>query len=224
MNRLKSLYQNHIKPFANRPWSQEGEDMILRRLFGNRSSGFYVDIGAHQARRCSNTNYFYRQGWRDINIEPNPDGHALLKLFRRRDRNINCGVSDQEGTLPCYRFDEPALNTLDRDTAVRQSKKYRLIGEDRVRIARLEKILDDNMPADTVIDFINIDVEGHDLNVLKSNDWEKYRAEFVIAETIGNDMTQALGSDTAKFMAEQDYTLIAKTVNSVIFRDAHCAP
>jgi len=80
------------------------------------------------------------------------------------------------------------------------------------------------MPADTVIDFINIDVEGHDLNVLKSNDWEKYRAEFVIAETIGNDMTQALGRDAAKFLAEQDYTLIAKTVNSVIFRDARRAP
>ena len=224
MNRLKRIYQNYIKPFANRSWSQEGEDMILRRLFGNRGSGFYVDVGAHHPRRFSNTHYFYRQGWRGINIEPNPDGHALLKLFRRRDRNINCGVSDQEGTLPYYRFDEPALNTLDRDTAERQSKKYRLIGEDQVRIARLEKILDDNMPADTVIDFINIDVEGHDLNVLQSNNWDKYRAEIVIAETIGNDMTQALGSDTAKFMAAVDYTLIAKTVNSVIFRDSRRAP
>ena len=122
------------------------------------------------------------------------------------------------------RFDEPALNALDRDTAERQSKKYRLIGEGGVRIARLEKILDDNMPADTVIDFINIDVESHDLNVLPSNNRDKYRAEIVIAETIGNDMTQAPGSDTAKFMAGVDYTLIAKTVNPVIFRDSRRTP
>jgi hypothetical protein len=115
-----SRSENGQQQTANAAWLMLDKSL---RLFGNRDPDFYVDVGAHHPRRFSNTQYFYRQGWRGINIEPNPDGHALLKLFRRKDININCGVSDQEGTLPYYQFDEPALNTLDRDTALRQSKK-----------------------------------------------------------------------------------------------------
>jgi hypothetical protein len=52
--------------------------MILRRIFESRGAGFYVDVGAHHPRRYSNTNYFYKRGWKGINIEPNPDA---LRIF-----------------------------------------------------------------------------------------------------------------------------------------------
>ena len=61
-------------------YSQEGEDMILRRLFETRRRGFYVDVGAHHPRRFSNTYYFYRQGWSGINIDAAP---GSMKLFDR---------------------------------------------------------------------------------------------------------------------------------------------
>ena len=75
------------------------------------------------------------------------------------------------------------------------------------------------MPANTNIDFINVDIEGHDLIALKSNDWNKYRARLVIAEAIGKSLGEILDSELAVFMHSMDYELYAKTVNSIFFRD-----
>jgi len=216
---LRHIYQDYLKSYAVKSYSQEGEDMILRRLFEHDTGGFYVDVGAHHPRRFSNTCFFYNRGWHGINIEPNPAGHALLERARKRDINILCGVSDTYGTLDYYMFEEPALNTLDVATANRQSSSTRLLDTRKINVSRLETVLDNNMPAGTRIDFINIDVEGHDLNVLKSNNWQKYRARLVIAEAIGKSLEEVLDSELAEFMRSIDYSLFAKTVNSIIFRD-----
>ena len=61
-------------------YSQEGEDLVLRRYLEGRTSGFYVDVGAHDPKRFSNTHLFYERGWRGINIEPSP---AAMKNFMR---------------------------------------------------------------------------------------------------------------------------------------------
>ena len=70
--RIGEFRDRHIAGFSVRSYSQEGEDMILRRIFGDKRLGFYVDVGAHDPRRFSNTYYFYKRGWRGINIEPRP--------------------------------------------------------------------------------------------------------------------------------------------------------
>ena len=76
---LKLKLKNKIDPHSARSYSQEGEDMILRRFLAGQKDGFYVDVGAHHPVRFSNTYYFYKQGWAGINIEPNPDSLAAFK-------------------------------------------------------------------------------------------------------------------------------------------------
>ena len=216
---LKRIYNGYLRSYAFRSYSQEGEDMILRRFFGPDYIGFYVDVGAHHPRRFSNTCYLYKKGWHGINIEPNPAGHALLAHTRKRDINILGGVSDLDGTLDYNMFDEPALNTFDPETARRQSLRKKLVDTMKIRVNTLATILDKHMPANTNIDFINVDIEGHDLVALKSNDWNKYRARLVIAEAIGKSLGEILDSELAVFMRSMDYELYAKTVNSIFFRD-----
>lgn len=89
--------------------------MILREIFQGRESGFYVDVGAYDSIRFSNTNYFYQRGWRGINIEPSPDAIDRFMIERQGDVNLNLGISYVSGILEYYTFDEAALNTVDKE-------------------------------------------------------------------------------------------------------------
>ena len=113
LKNLINLRDRFSDPYAIKCYSQEGEDMILRRIFEGQENGFYIDVGAHHPRRFSNTYYFYKQGWRGINIEPNPDALKAFNSDRPKDINLQLGVSDAASILKYYYFDEPALNTFD---------------------------------------------------------------------------------------------------------------
>ena len=81
-----------LNGYAVKSYSQEGEDMVLYRIFEKQKSGFYVDIGAYHPKRFSNTYFFYKRGWRGINIEPNPEAIKLFKKYRVGDINLEMGV------------------------------------------------------------------------------------------------------------------------------------
>jgi hypothetical protein len=153
---LLSLRNIFIDEYVKKSYSQEGEDMILNRIFDGQKTGFYVDVGAHHPKRFSNTLFFYRMGWRGINIEPNPDTINLFKLNRSRDINVQCGVSNVEGTLKYYRFNESALNTFDGEMVKSrlESTSYQLTAEEFIPVVRLDTILKMHLPAHEVIDFL----------------------------------------------------------------------
>jgi hypothetical protein len=66
---------------------------------------------------------------------------------------------------------------------------------------------------------LNIDVEGLDFEVLKSNDWQKYRPEVVLIEVLSSSLLEVIESDINQFMASLNYELYAKAVNTIIYRD-----
>ena len=76
-------------------FAQEGEDMILKRIFEGVRSGFYIDIGAFHPSKFSNTYYFYLRGWSGINIDPQPGVKSLFDKMRPRDINLELAISDQ---------------------------------------------------------------------------------------------------------------------------------
>lgn len=200
-------------------YSQEGEDMVLRRIFAGKAQGFYVDVGAHHPQRFSNTYWFYQRGWRGINIEPNPDVIAQFGSVRARDINLQVGVSDSAGNLTYYRFDEPALNTFDSEIVQsRQSKThYKLISSCEIAVERLDRLLAAHLPENTKIDFLTIDVEGLDFAVLRSNDWERYRPECVLVEALDSSLEDVMRGEIFHFMKDHQYVLFAKTHNTLFF-------
>ncbi len=194
--------------------------MILQRIFQGRKRGFYVDIGAHHPRRFSNTNLFYRRRWRGINIEPNPDAIKAFKSMRKRDINLQVGVSDRSGSLKYYQFDEPALNTFDEAIVASRlaTTPYRLVGTVEVPVERLDTLLTRHVPAGVQIDFLSVDVEGLDLAVLKSNDWARFRPRCVLVEALGVSFAEIEANPISGLLAGQGYELVAKTINTLVFR------
>lgn len=203
-------------------YSQYGEDLLIKALFENQPPGFYVDIGAHHPFRFSNTYIFYKEKWRGINIDPQPGTKKKFDFFRPKDINLEFGVASTEGVLTYYMFDEPALNGFSKDLSLSRHSTtkdgYHIIGTKDVPILRLDTILDKYLPVKTNIDFLTIDVEGLDLEVLKSNNWEKYRPTVVIVEEFGLNINKLANSVIYKFLTSLNYELVSKTMNSLIFK------
>lgn len=209
-------------PLGRLSYSQEGEDLILERLLGVRSgTGFYVDIGAHHPTRFSNTYYFYRRGWRGINVDPLPGTARRFKKSRPRDISLECGVADSPGTLTYYAFNEPALNTFSPDEAAKKEGEfYRIVSQTQIEVHRLVDILDRHLPDGVVIDFMSIDAEGLDHQIVLSNDWGRYRPRYVLVELLETTLDAVPAHPTSRFLASVGYIPCAKSVNTVFFIDA----
>jgi FkbM family methyltransferase len=214
-----------LDPFVHLAYSQDGEDMILRRLFERQALGFYVDVGAHHPFRFSNTCYFYRRGWRGINIDPNPDAIEAFRRIRPSDSNICVGISDIAGCLSFHLFNEPALNTFDADLAAAhaRSPEYRLLETRSIPVRRLDGLLAEHLPPDQRIDFLSIDVEGLDLAVLRSNDWRRFRPRMLLVEAHERTVVAVANDPINLFAVAVGYRLIAKTLNTLIYEDGSSA-
>ena len=200
-------------------YSQEGEDILLNRLFDSKKGGFYVDVGAHHPKRFSNTYYFYRRGWSGINIDAMPGSMAPFQKERDRDINLQIGVGKSSGDLSFYMFKDGALNTFDAEIAgCREMDGAGVSRKVLVPVQTLAEILDAHLPAGKTVDFLSVDAEGLDLEVLESNDWEKYRPHIIVVEVFGCTAEAAMNHAISAFLAQQGYELIAKTLNTAFYR------
>lgn len=208
--------------FARTCYAQEGEDMILRRALKKRKHGFYVDVGAHHPFRFSNTYMLYKKGWRGINIDAMPGSMALFERYRPRDINLETAVADAPGEMTFFIFADPAVNTLDPDQAAASIRQGAPLREKKqLHTRRLEDILDQHLPPATPIDVMSVDVEGLDLQVLRSNDWNRYRPRFLLVERLDLPFSALLQDELYLYLKARGYELYAKTVNTLFFQDCN---
>ncbi|XDD41527.1 FkbM family methyltransferase [Leptospira sp. WS60.C2] len=219
-----------MMPFFNRifsekkkihpSYSQEGEDMVLRDFFGDQKHGFYVDVGAYDPFRFSNTNYFYELGWNGINIEPSPDGFKQFQKFRKRDQNLNLGIGMEESELIYYRFEEAALNTFDasRVKFLEESTNYKTKDQVKINVRPLVKVLQE-YAVGKEIDFINIDVEWNEMSVLKSGDWKQFRPKVILIEILNFDLETISQNPINIFLKEIGYRFYCKTPRTCFYID-----
>jgi hypothetical protein len=202
-------------------YSQEGEDMVLQRMFENQKTGFYVDIGAHHPVRFSNTYHFYKRGWRGINIDAMPGSMSLFNIFRRRDINLEIPISNESKVLDYYIFNEPALNGFSKELSEKRDGDkgtFKILNVVKLRTSTLREILMQHMPAHQEIDFMSVDVEGLDLEVLKSNDWKSYRPRYLLIEIYDLDLNRIEDNSIYKFLKSYNYELVSKCVYTCIFK------
>ncbi|MDP8568088.1 FkbM family methyltransferase [Methylophilus aquaticus] len=219
--KLKRFLPSQYK-YLNSSYSQEGEDILLQRLFSDQRYGFYVDVGAHHPVRFSNTFALYKKGWTGINIEPNPDMYSLFKKNRPRDINVNCGVDAINGTLEYYMFNEPALNTFDPDLVKSRlsNTTYFVNKTIQIEVHPLSELLEQFAPKNRKIDFLSVDVEGLDLNVLMSNNWAKFRPQYLLAEQLELESIENLDFPIHHYMKSVDYQAKFRTYNTIIYKDS----
>ncbi len=197
--------------FPKMSYSRGGEDLILEEIFGTgKSKGFYVDVGAFHPIKYSNTFKFYLKGWRGINIDANKEVIDLFKKIRPRDINFSGGVGSETGVFEYFIFEEDqSMNTFSTSFKGQVEQEGTGLSEVKsIKVRTLVSILDEFLPESMKIDFISIDVEGLDLEVLKSNDWKKYRPKAIVVETQGK-ITDIQSNPIVSFLEGVGYSPVA---------------
>jgi len=211
--------------YGRKFYSFEGEDAILFALFNHLKKvdkGFYVDVGANHPKRFSNTYYFYKKGWSGINIDANPGSIEIFNKYRKRDINLEFPISDEDYELDFYVFNESCISSFDKELSeerTRLNPNYKIMDVLKVKTKKLKDVFDKYLPKNQSIDFMSVDTEGHDLHVLKSNDWSKYRPNILLVEENNKNLETIFSGELYKFVKEQGYNLFAKTFNTLVFVD-----
>lgn len=217
---IVNFKNKYLDGYALKSYSQEGEDMILRRIFERQSTGFYVDVGAHHPKRFSNTYFFYKKSWTGINVDAMPGSMKLFEKIRSRDINIEKPISSKKQVLTYYIFNESALNGFSK--AISEARdgldNYKIEFTKDIETVTLEEVLDEKLPSNKVIDFLSVDVEGLDFDVIKSMNIKKYRPRVILVEILGSSLSDLQQNPIYKFLIDEDYALYAKALNTVVFK------
>lgn len=218
LNRLEDI--GDISNEIQLSYAQEGESFIVDRFFNYKANGYFVDVGAHHPKRFSNTYSFYKRGWRGINIDPTPGVKEMFDDVRPEDISLSVAVSDVEGRQDFYMFTEPALNTFSKSLADEYLQAgCKLLEVRSIETKTLARLLDDcqvNRP----IDFMSIDVEDHELPVLHSNDWERFRPCVLLVEILNFDLNTPDAFPVHNYILDKGYVMFAKTFNTLFYKDA----
>ncbi len=195
-------------------YSQLNEDLIIDAIL-RKEQGFYIDIGAHNPLSLSNTKRFYDKGWHGINIEPNPALIANFNESRPRDINLNIGVGVARSKLTFYELTYPTLSSFDKDAALHNAKKHhvKIEKEYEVEVIPLREICQQHAK-DNLIDFLSIDTEGYEMEVLTSNNWERYRPTLIIIEPGQNN------NEIYDYLVGQSYQPVYRNGINAIFIDS----
>ena len=208
------------RTYAIRSYSQEGEDLILLRLLHDVPAALYVDVGAHHPYRFSNTALLHERGWKGINIDALPGSMRAFERFRPSDINLEIGIGRERAQLQYHVFDEPALNTFDATLAAeRRAIGWREIGTRTIECFPLAEVLEQELMklGTRTIGLLSVDVEGLDLDVLRSNDWSRFRPGIIVVEVLSADVASILASAVTRYLQEVGYRPYAKLVSSTIF-------
>jgi FkbM family methyltransferase len=161
-------------------FAQNHEDILLNRALAGRSDGFYIDVGACHPVCHSVTKLFYERGWHGINIEPNPRIYEILASDRSRDVNLPVGLSNREGTLLFHEVPaEVGSSTFSIQRTNLRTRGLELV-EHRVPVTTLARVCEQHVA--TTIDFLKIDVEAHEREVIEGANWGRFRPRIILVE------------------------------------------
>jgi len=193
-------------------FSQEGEDLLVNKLLQTTPIGEYVEIGAFDPIRYSNTYLFYLKGWKGLLVEPNSAFCNPIRRRRPRDTHYKIGISTEKCILEYFKFRFPEYNTFSAEIAQeRVQQGIPLLETDSLETVTLAECLSRYFgPNPVSFELLSVDVEGLDQQVLESNDWNKYRPKVVICESSD-------GSHTRSFMEKVGYLHLSSLVRSHIY-------
>ena len=195
-----------------------GEDALIKKIFKNKT-GFYVDVGALHPINGSNTYHLYKRGWRGINFDLMNANIKLFKIFRPKDVSLNMAISSKSGFVNSYIFDSGSgLNTLEKNWADKWkkiiNKDYEIIKIKKEKLTTLLKKY--KCPKD--FDLLNIDVEGHEIEVIKGLDFKIYKPKIILIEIHAKKTDEIFKSKVYKYLTKKNYELISQYYQTSFFK------
>lgn len=209
-------------------YSQCGEDKIIEFILsylGEKNIGLsYLDIGCNDYRNLSNSYALYKKGIRGVLIDANPIYLDEIKIYRPEDIVLNCGIGAKNSKkMKFYILNTPGLDSFDLNSikeAKRQTPWIEIVDEIEVPVYTLDEIYERYFASVPTI--VSLDVEGLEMDILKSTNFEKYRPYIFIIETIKYREKISVTNkrnDIIEFMLQNDYVEYAFTGVNSIFID-----
>jgi FkbM family methyltransferase len=216
------FYSQYLKSKIKlkKSYSNWGIDMMADFFFRNKKEGIYIDVGCHHPLINNNTYPLYKRGWKGINIDIDYGAIDSFNFLRSKDTNIEIAVSDTTGEAELFFYhNRAAKNTLSKEKGF-DSKEIQ-----KIKTSTLNKVIENSIYKDKKINFISIDVEGYELNVLKGFDFKKYKPDLVVLELIQEGMTEFFhqnieniqNSEVYLYMIKHDYKLINWIHDDLVF-------
>lgn len=212
--RRLSLKELH---FCSPSFSHFGEDRMVFSVLDEMTDGFFVDVGAFHPYKLSNTHLLRMHGWTGVNIEPNPKNFPLFEEECPNDINLNMAISAKHGSVDfmCNGVlsgivDESYLNNDSSPDGVEIPQVV------TVATQPLSVVLENHLPKGREIDLLSVDCEGHDLAVLKSNDWNRFKPRVVVVEIHEQDTAS---SPVFLELVKHNYQYYCRVGLSVLFVD-----
>ncbi len=207
-------------------FAQCGEDIIINFILEQlgRHKPSYLDIGAHHASYLSNTYFFYKKGAVGVCVEPDPLLCESIKKRRKRDKclNIGIGVSEKDKSAPFYVLSVKTLSTFSKVEAERYASygHHKIEEVLQIPLLTVNDVIKDNFA--NCPDFISLDVEGWDMQILKSLDLSRYRPPVFCIETLTytENKTERKITEIIDYMLSKNYFLYADTYINSIFVDS----
>ena len=219
-----SLYKRKIK-YKKISYSFNAVDLIIDHIFKDKINGFYIDIGAQHPIANNNTYLLFKRRWTGINIDLDVKNIELFNISRPNDINLNNAISSSTSKKKLFFYhDKSPINTLVEDVSNFQNATVKEIKT--VKTITLNKVLE-NLSFDKQIDYMNIDVEGHELDVLKGFDLIRYKPNVISVEYLdlkmkylefkNNDLSRIIDSDFYKLLIKNDYQFVNWLHGDLIF-------
>ena len=221
---IKNLFFYHIYRFIKykfsffKSYGATGEDVLLNKIFKD-NKGFYVDVGALHPINGSLTHNLYKRGWTGLNFDIDERNIKFFKIFRRRDSSFRMAISSSKGEVNSYIFSSGSgLNTLEKSWADKWSK---LLGKDYI-IKKLTKTtltsVVKKFKIQNKIDLLNIDVEGHEVEVLNGSDFKLFRPKIITIEIHVKKTEDILKTKVFKILQKNKYELISHYYHTCFFK------
>jgi FkbM family methyltransferase len=205
-------------------FAQCGEDLVVAYLFDalGIDKGFYLDIGANHPSQSNNTLFFYKRGWRGVNIDPLAENIDLFRIARPDDLNIHAGIGEDSGSKDFYRIHPETLSTFNRQAAEGYSAQGHAI-KSVTRIDVLsasDLVVRHGIPTDP--DLLSIDVEGDELAIIAGLIAAGVRPKVIICETVFYARTMKESRKNERIITairEFGYAVYADTYVNTVFVD-----
>ena len=168
---IHNIYIKNNFFIKKKTYSMDGEDIFINNYF-KKNTGFYVDVGAYHPLELSNTCLLYKRGWNGVNIDINSLSIDYFNYIRPDDTNINIAAADKKSIKTIYyQKKKSPLNTLNIKLASKHfSKNFK---KKKIKSETLTSIIDKTKFKGLKINFLNIDAEGNDFEVLKGLNFKR---------------------------------------------------
>lgn len=221
---LRGLFSGGVKGH----FGQWAEDVLVRKLFPkSQKLGTYLDLGAYHPFIHSNTAYFWMQGWRGFNIDANPDSIRLFDRIRTTDTNVWTAIIPRSmadsGAQSIDLFFPQKRDTNDRISATASAKQSikterQLTESIQVPACSIAQLVERINIQE--IDYLNIDIEGFDLDILSDINFSRLSPFIISVEDYAPTMNLLQQSPITTLLNGQGYELVARAGLTSIFRRA----